>query len=66
MPRRDLCREHKQEHPEQVLAVTDLVATLGGLLTLGVPHQGAEVDDLTIAEPGQGIEIGRASCRERV
>ncbi|WP_344137131.1 PucR family transcriptional regulator [Pedococcus bigeumensis] len=38
-----------------MLAVTDLVATLGGLLTLGVPHQGAEVDDLTIAEPGQGI-----------
>ncbi|SDP51808.1 DNA-binding transcriptional regulator, PucR family [Pedococcus dokdonensis] len=38
-----------------MLAVTDLVATLGGLLTLGVPRQGAEVDDLTIAEPGQGI-----------
>jgi hypothetical protein len=38
-----------------VLAVTDLVATLGGLLTLGVPVPGAEVDDLTIAEPGQGI-----------
>ncbi|KRF28907.1 CdaR family transcriptional regulator [Phycicoccus sp. Soil802] len=38
-----------------MLAVTDLVATLGGLLTLGVPHPGAEVDDLTIAEPGQGI-----------
>jgi hypothetical protein len=39
----------------RVLAVTDLVATLGGLLTLGVPRAGAEVDDLTIAEPGQGI-----------
>lgn len=38
-----------------VLAITDLVATLGGLLTLGVPSTGAEVDDLTIAEPGQGI-----------
>jgi hypothetical protein len=38
-----------------VLAVTDLVATLGGLLTLAVRHQGAEVDDLTIAEPAQGI-----------
>lgn len=35
--------------------MTDLVATLGGLLTLGVPRQGAEVDDLTIAEPGQGV-----------
>src|SRR5690349_24851084 len=39
----------------RVLAVTDLVATLGGLLTLGVPREGAEVDDLTIAEPAQGI-----------
>ena len=38
-----------------MLAVTDLVATLGGLLTLGVEHEGAEVDDLTIAEPAQGI-----------
>jgi hypothetical protein len=38
-----------------VLAVADLVATLGGLLTLGVEQDGAEVDDLTIAEPGQGI-----------
>lgn len=38
-----------------MLAVTDLVATLGGLLTLGVPRQAAEVDDLTIAEPVQGI-----------
>jgi hypothetical protein len=41
--------------PDGVLAVTDLVATLGGLLTLAVEHDGAEVDDLTIAEPGQGI-----------
>src|SRR6476661_6518760 len=39
----------------RVLAVTDLVATLGGLLALGVERDGAEVDDLTIAEPGQGI-----------
>ncbi len=38
-----------------MLAVTDLVATLGGLLALGVERDGAEVDDLTIAEPGQGI-----------
>jgi hypothetical protein len=38
-----------------VLAVTDLVATLGGLLTLGVEVRGAEVDDLTIAEVGQGV-----------
>jgi hypothetical protein len=38
-----------------VLAITDLVATLGGLLTLGVPADGAEVDDLTIAELAQGI-----------
>jgi PucR C-terminal helix-turn-helix domain len=42
-----------------MLAVTDLVGTLGGLLTLGVDHRGAEVDDLTIAEPGQGI-VGQA------
>jgi hypothetical protein len=38
-----------------MLAVTDLVGTLGGLLALGVPRPGAEVDDLTIAEPAQGI-----------
>jgi hypothetical protein len=38
-----------------MLAVTDLVATLAGLLTLGVDHPGAEVDDLTIAEPAQGV-----------
>ena len=38
-----------------MLAVTDLVATLGGLLGLGVAVEGAEVDDLTIAEPAQGI-----------
>ena len=38
-----------------MLAVTDLVATLGGLLALGVESRGAEVDDLTIAEPGQGV-----------
>ena len=38
-----------------MLAVTDLVATLGGLLALGVERDGAEVDDLTIAEPAQGI-----------
>ena len=50
-----LCSEHKHGDAGRVLAVTDLVATLGGLLTLGVPRPGAEVDDLTIAEPGQGI-----------
>ncbi len=38
-----------------MLAVIDLVATLGGLLSLGVEREGAEVDDLTIAEPTQGI-----------
>lgn len=38
-----------------MLAVADLVATLGGLLTLGVPRDGAEVDDLTIAEPAMQV-----------
>ncbi|HEV7148611.1 MAG TPA: helix-turn-helix domain-containing protein [Pedococcus sp.] len=38
-----------------MLPVTALVETLGGLLTLGVPAEGASVDDLTIAEPLQGI-----------
>lgn len=38
-----------------MLAVPDLVATLGGLLSLVVPHDGAEVDDLTIAEHASGI-----------
>jgi hypothetical protein len=38
-----------------MLAVTDLVATLPGLLALTVPRSGAEVDDLTIAEPGHGV-----------
>jgi len=38
-----------------VLAVPDLVATLPGLLSLAVPHDGAEVDDLTIAEPAHGL-----------
>lgn len=38
-----------------MLAVTDLVGTLAGLLTLGVEREGAEVDDLTIAEPVHGI-----------
>jgi hypothetical protein len=38
-----------------VLAVTDLVGTLSGLLTLGVAREGAEVDDLTIAELAQGV-----------
>lgn len=38
-----------------MLAVTDLVATLEGLLSLVVPHDGAEVDDLTIAEHTHGI-----------
>ncbi len=38
-----------------MLAVADLTATLGGLLSLGVPRVGAEVDDLTIAEPGHGV-----------
>ena len=38
-----------------MLAVTDLVAALGGLLALGVERDGAEVDDLTLAEPAQGI-----------
>jgi hypothetical protein len=50
-----LCSEHKPRDAGRVLAVTDLVATLGGLLTLAVGQDGAEVDDLTIAEPGQGI-----------
>lgn len=35
--------------------MTDLVGTLGGLLSLGVPGTGAEVDDLTIAEPAHGV-----------
>ena len=38
-----------------MLPVTALVDTLSGLLTLGVPAEGASVDDLTIAEPLQGI-----------
>lgn len=38
-----------------MLAVTDLVGTLSGLLSLGVDRPGAEVDDLTIAEPAQGV-----------
>ncbi|WP_344194508.1 PucR family transcriptional regulator [Pedococcus aerophilus] len=38
-----------------MLSVADLTATLAGLLTLGVDPAGAEVDDLTIAEPGHGV-----------
>src|SRR6476620_6498054 len=46
----------------RVLAVTDLVATLRGLLALGVERDGAEVDDLTIAESTQGI-VGQPGDR---
>ena len=38
-----------------VLLVADLAATLAGLLTLTVDSAGAEVDDLTIAEPVHGV-----------
>ena len=38
-----------------VLLVADLAATLAGLLTLAVDRPGAEVDDLTIAEPVHGL-----------
>lgn len=39
-----------------VISVADLAASLGGgLLTLAVDVPGAEVDDLTLAEPGQGV-----------
>jgi hypothetical protein len=38
-----------------VLSVTDLTATLAGLLTLGPDPSGGEVDDLTIAEARHGI-----------
>lgn len=38
-----------------MLSVTDLVGTLSGLLSLAVARPGAEVDDLTIAEPSQDI-----------
>lgn len=38
------------------LSVADLTSTLGaGLLTVTVSAPGAEVDDITLAEPGQGI-----------
>ncbi len=38
-----------------MLAIPDLVGTLAGLLTLGVEQPGAEVDDVTIAEPAQAV-----------
>lgn len=38
-----------------MLAVADLVMALGGLLRLVVDAEGAEVDDLVIAEPAQGL-----------
>ncbi len=38
-----------------MLAVTDLVVTLGGLLTVVVSADGAEVDDLTIAEAASDV-----------
>ena len=50
-----MCRQHNLTDTGSVLAVTDLVGTLSGLLTLAVPHEGAEVDDLTIAEPAHGV-----------
>ena len=63
-------REHKQRRRcSTVLTVTDLVATLGGgLLALGADVPGAEVDDLTLAEPGQGIvgPAGRPGARRRL
>ena len=38
------------------LSPADLVGTLGtGLLTVSVSAPGAEVDDITLAEPGQGL-----------
>lgn len=41
-----------------MLAVADLTASLGGLLRLVVPAEGAEVDDLVIAELAHGL-VGR-------
>ncbi len=38
-----------------MLSVADLTATLAGLLTIGLDPAGAEVDDVTIAEPGHGV-----------
>ncbi|MEO5983242.1 MAG: helix-turn-helix domain-containing protein [Pedococcus sp.] len=38
-----------------MLSVTDLTATLAGLLALVVDPSDGEVDDLTIAEPGHGV-----------
>ena len=43
-------------HHGVVISVADLAASLGGgLLSLAVDVPGAEVDDLTLAEPGQGV-----------
>ena len=43
-------------HHGGVITVADLAASLGGgLLSLAVDVPGAEVDDLTLAEPGQGV-----------
>ena len=51
-----LCREHKGNENAGVITVADLAASLGGgLLSLAADVPGAEVDDLTLAEPGQGI-----------
>jgi hypothetical protein len=38
-----------------MLPVADVAATLGGLLAVAVARDGAEVDDVTIAEPRHGI-----------
>ncbi len=57
MSRRSLCAEHKSGEDRGVTSLTDLTGSLGaGLLTVAVPGPpGAQVDDITLAEPAQGI-----------
>ena len=51
-----MCTEHNSVDNATVITVADLAASLGGgLLSLAADVPGAEVDDLTLAEPGQGI-----------
>ena len=51
-----MCTEHNSIDNTTVITVADLAASLGGgLLSLAADVPGAEVDDLTLAEPGQGI-----------
>lgn len=59
IPRLRLCRQHNTDEHGPVLSVADLTSTMGGLLTLAVARPGAEIDDLTLAEPGHGV-VGQA------